>query len=533
MEVKNLTVRKIHEGLAKKEFSSVELTDAYLARIKKMNPSLNAFLTVTEDEALKEAQAADETNEARNAPLAGVPAAVKDVIATKGIRTTAGSKILERYTPPYDATVIEKLKKEGYVLLGKTNCDEFAMGGSNENSAFGAVKNPWDLSRVPGGSSGGSAAAVAAELAPYALGSDTGGSIRQPASLCGVVGLRTTYGSVSRYGLIAMASSLDQIGVFSRTVDDAETVFNVIRGHDPRDATSIGSPPQKGETKRGCEDLKIGIPIEYVGKDWNAEGIEEGVKARVREAIAALEKQGAAVTMISLPHAPYALATYYILAPSEVSSNLARYDGIRYGGIEEIQSSAFVRDKSKRDVPHQSALIEWYEEMRARGLGAEAKRRTMIGTYALSSGYYDAYYKKAQQMRTLLRQDFENAFKEVDLIACPTSPTVAFKIGAKANDPLSMYLADIFTVAVNIAGLPGISLPCGFAPAPDTQQGSLPSKGENKREGVPLPVGLQFIAPAFKESALFSVGKFYQSVTDHHLETPPALSSSSYEVTSS
>ncbi|MEW6610890.1 MAG: Asp-tRNA(Asn)/Glu-tRNA(Gln) amidotransferase subunit GatA [Patescibacteria group bacterium] len=517
MMIENLTIGKIHEGLLHKDFSARELAQEYLGRIKKYNPALNAFLTITEKEALASAQEVD-NQIAQGLPLkslTGVPAAVKDVIITKGIRTTASAKILEHYTPPYDATVIEKLQEEGYVLLGKTNCDEFAMGASNENSAFGSVKNPWDATRVPGGSSGGSAVAVAAGLAPYALGSDTGGSIRQPASLCGLVGLHCTYGSISRYGLIAMASSLDQIGVFSRTVEEAETVFNVIQGNDPRDATSIGSPPNKGETRplaeRGCKGLKIGIPVEYVGKNWDAEGIEEGVKICVREAIEELEGLGAVVTMIPLPHAPLALSTYYILVPSEVSSNLARYDGMRYGGVNGADTSASFRDTGKRDVPRQSALIEWYENMRTRGLGPESKRRIMIGTYALSAGYYDAYYKKAQQMRTLIRDDFNQAFKEVDLIACPTSPTVAFKIGEKANDPLAMYLADIFTVAVNVAGLPAISLPCGFAPAPDDPQSN-------------LPIGLQLIAPPFSESRLFHAGKAFQQTTDHHLKTPLSMS---------
>ncbi len=518
MDLTNLTIGNIHNGLIHKDFSARELTEEYLERIKKQNPALNAFLSITEKEALDSADEVDHqiAQGLPVNPLTGVPAAVKDVIITKGITTTAGSKMLETYAPPYDATVIEKLKEEGYILLGKTNCDEFAMGGSNENSAFKPVKNPWDKSRVPGGSSGGSAAAVAAGLAPYALGSDTGGSIRQPASFCGVVGLRCTYGSVSRYGLIAMASSLDQIGCFSRTVEDAETVFNVIKGHDPRDATSIDSPPRKGsacrrassgrpgETERRCEGLKIGIPIEYVGKNWDAQGIEDGVKTRVQEAIAALEKLGAEIKMISLPHAPYALATYYVIVPSEVSSNLARFDGIRFGGIMRRGERPFAPTKGM-------ALQNFYEYQRSYGYGPESKRRIMIGTHALSSGYYDQYYKKATQTRALLKQDFAHAYQEVDLIACPTSPTVAFKIGAKANDPLSMYLADIFTVAVNLTGLPALSLPCGFAPAPDTV---------GVENLLPLPVGLQLIAPAFDESTLFRAGKAYQHATDHHLKTP-------------
>ncbi|MFA4872594.1 MAG: Asp-tRNA(Asn)/Glu-tRNA(Gln) amidotransferase subunit GatA [Patescibacteria group bacterium] len=526
MDLTNLTIGRIHEGLLHKDFSAQELTKEYLERIKNKNPSLNAFLAITEKEALASAKEVD-SQIAQGIPvnpLTGVPTAVKDVIITKGIKTTAGSKMLETYSPPYDATVIEKLKEEGYVLLGKTNCDEFAMGGSNENSGFGPVKNPWDQSRVPGGSSGGSAAAVAADLAPYALGSDTGGSIRQPASFCGVVGLRCTYGSVSRYGLIAMASSLDQIGVFSRTVEDAETVFNVIKGHDPRDATSISPPPLKVRGGGGSYDvrgLKIGIPQEYVGSHWDAEGIENGVKKRVQEAIAVLEKLGAEVKMISLPHAPQALATYYVIVPSEVSSNLARFDGIRFGGVKEIHTSAYFRDKAKRDDPRQSALIEWYEQQRSHGFGPESKRRIMIGTHALSSGYYDAYYKKAHHVRLLLREDFAKAYQDVDVIACPTSPTVAFKIGAKANDPLAMYLADIFTVAVNLTGLPGISLPCGFAPAPDDDTGSPLKKGETRRGGVELPVGLQLIGKHFDEPLLFRTGKAYQQATDHHLKTPP------------
>lgn len=496
MVLKTPTIKNIHSGLQQNNFSVTELTKEYLTRIKALNPRLNAFLTVTGEEAHASAQEID--NQIAQGlpvnPLTGVPAAVKDVIVTKGIRTTAGSKILEHYSPPYDATVIEKLKKEGYVLLGKTNCDEFAMGASNENSAFGPVKNPWDPARVPGGSSGGSAAAVAAGLAPYALGTDTGGSVRQPAAMCGIVGVKPTYGRISRFGVIATASSLDQVGVLARTVEDAETVFNVIQGHDPKDATSIGSPPNKGETKRGCEGLKIGIPVEYVGEHWDKEGIEDGVREKVRQAVSDMEKSGAEIVPLSLPHAPYALTTYYIINPSEISSNLARYDGIRFGGVSPL--------------PGNQNLIEWYEEMRARGLGAEPKRRVMVGTYALSSGYYDAYYRKAQQMRTLLRQDFEQAFQRVDVIACPTSPTVAFRLGAKTDDPLAMYLGDIFTITVNLVNLPGISLPCGFTAAPD-------DAGSN------LPVGLQLIGKAFDEAALFRVGKCYQSITDHHLKTPP------------
>ena len=512
MYLENPTIGKVHEGLLHKNFSARELTEEYLERIKKQNPALNAFLSITEKEALDSAKETDYqiAQGLPVNPLTGVPAAVKDVIITKGIRTTAGSKMLETYTPPYDATVIEKLKGEGYVLLGKTNCDEFAMGSSNENSAYGPVKNPWDLTRVPGGTSGGSAAAVAAGLVPYALGTDTGGSVRQPAAMCGIVGIKPTYGRISRYGVIATASSLDQVGVLARTVEDAEIVFHTLKGFDPKDATSVSAPnshPEPdSESKNNLKGVKIGIPVEYVGTHWDKEGMEDGVKAKVKQAVSNMEKLGAEIISVSLPHAPYALAAYYIINPSEISSNLARYDGIRFGGVDNME---------------EARLIERYMRVRAQGFGAESKRRVMVGTHALSSGYYDAYYRKAQQMRTYLRRDFEQVFQQVDLIACPTSPTVAFRLGAKSDDPLAMYLGDIFTITVNLVSLPGLSLPCGFASAPDDNTGSPPKKGETPRGGVALPVGLQLIGKHFDEPLLFRVGKAYQHATDHHLKTPP------------
>lgn len=465
MDLLNFTIQQAHEELVKKEFSAVELAKAYLEKIKKENEKIFAFLSVCEDLALKQAEEVDEKIAGgENIPLlAGVPAAVKDVILVDGVRCTAASKILENYVAPYDATVIKKLKSQGMVILGKTNLDEFAMGSSTENSAYGITRNPHDLERVPGGSSGGSAAAVAANQAVYALGSDTGGSIRQPAFLCGVAGLKPTYGAVSRYGLMAFASSLDQIGPFGKNVEDVKTVFEAIFGQDPMDSTSVDF--KKGEDHQGKKFI-IGIPKEYFIKGTDPE-IEKVIKNKIKQ----YESLGHKIEEISLPHTEYALACYYIIAPSEASANLARFDGIRYG-----YSSA----KAKN-------LMDIYFQSRGEGFGAEVRRRIMLGTYVLSAGYYDAYYLRAQKVRMLIKQDFDEAFKKVDAIFTPTSPSLAFKIGEKADDPLQMYLSDIFTVSANLAGVPAMSVPCGRVSH--------------------LPVGLQIIGKPFEESKIFEIAK--------------------------
>ncbi len=476
-----LSLVQAHDGLRRKKFSCRELTQAYLNRIGKLEPKLHAFLTVTRDVALARADELDHAGDFPH-PLSGIPAALKDNHCVTGIRTTAASKILASYVAAYDATVVERLQQAGMVLLGKTNLDEFACGSSTEYSAFGPTKNPWDVERVPGGSSGGSAAAVAAGVAGYALGSDTGGSIRQPASLCGVVGLKPTYGRVSRYGLLAMASSLDQIGPLTRTVADAATVLGVIAGVDSRDATTVplGVPDYAAGLAQSIRGLRLGVPKEYFSAD-TVSGIEPGVKAVFERALKQLESLGAVIiTDVSLPHTAHALPVYYVLVSAELSSNLARYDGVRYG-------------MSLRDAP---TLIAQYVQTRGRGFGPEIRRRVMLGTYALSAGYYDAYYGKAQAVRTLVRQDFEQAFEHVDALVTPTSPSVAFKIGAKMNDPLSMYLSDVFTVAVNVAGVPGLSLPVGLSQPPEGRQ--------------ELPVGLQLIGKPFDETTILRVG--------HHLE---------------
>jgi aspartyl-tRNA(Asn)/glutamyl-tRNA(Gln) amidotransferase subunit A len=459
-----MTIKELHEKLLKKEISCVELTKKYLKNLEKEDKKINAFLTITGDSALSEAKEAQKRieKEGKKSPiLCGIPCAIKDNILIEDIKCTAGSKILGNYIAAYDATVTEKLKKQNAVILGKTNLDEFAMGSSTENSGFFVTKNPHDTTCVPGGSSGGSAAAVAADFCQFALGSDTGGSIRQPASFCGVVGLKPTYGAVSRYGLIAMASSLDQIGPLTRNTEDAKIVFDTIKGKDPIDSTSV-ELKEKSE-KLNIKDTKIGIPKEYF-----IEGIEKGVKEKIEGAIEKLKKEGAEIKNISLPHTEYALAVYYLIMPSEVSANLARYDGIKYGKSENKTAKT---------------LFEVYSKTRGKYLGKEAKRRILIGTFALSAGYYDQYYNKARKARRLIKEDFEKAFKEVDLILTPTSPTVAFKIGEKTDDPLKMYLSDIFTVAASLAGIPAISVPYG--------------KVDN------LPVGIQFIAPPFCENRLF------------------------------
>ncbi len=447
------------------EITSEELTRALLERIEALDPRINAYITVTADLALDMAREADRrirTGEAGR--LTGIPVGLKDLLVTRGVRTTCGSRILEGFVPPYDGTAVARLREAGAVFLGKLNMDEFAMGSSNENSAFGPVRNPWDPERVPGGSSGGSAAAVAAGMAVAALGSDTGGSIRQPAAFCGVVGFKPTYGRVSRYGLVAFASSLDQIGPLARDVTDAAWVFEAIAGRDPMDSTSMDRPVPDlaAALVPDVKGLRVGVPREYF-----IEGLNPEVEAAVRRVIGQLEAGGAEVREVSLPHTEYAVATYYLIAPAEASSNLARYDGVKYGLRVDGED-----------------LIDTYRKTRARGFGDEVKRRIMLGTYALSAGYYDAYYLRAQRVRARIAEDFRKAFEAVDVIACPTTPTPAFRLGEKAADPLQMYLNDIFTIPANLAGLPGLSLPCGLTDAG-------------------LPVGLQILAAPFDEETLF------------------------------
>jgi len=468
MDLTELTIKQAHEGLKNKEFTSVDLTRAYLEKIKKSD--LNSFISFDEDFALKQAAEADAAfaksfgePKKKISMLTGIPCAIKDAIMVEGQKCTAASKILENYVASYDATVIKKLYEAGAVILGKTNTDEFTMGSSTENSAFGVTKNPYDKTRVAGGSSGGSAAAVAANEACFTLGSDTGGSIRQPASLCGVVGLCPTYGSVSRYGLIAHASSLDQIGPIAKNVEDAKIVFEAICGEDKMDATSADYNFEESKTE--LKGLRIGVPKEYF-----SEGIEPEVKKIIKDAIKKSEKAGAKIIEISLPSSEYALACYYVIDPSEISANLARFDGIKYGLSEPAEN-----------------LLDVYLKTRGKGLGAEVKRRIIIGTYCLSSGYYDAYYKKAQEVRQLIRDDFAKAFEKVDLLFCPVSPFPAFKIGEKVDDPMSMYLADIYTIPMKLAGLPGLSMSAGKI-------------GD-------LPVGLQIIGNHFEENKILSVAE--------------------------
>ncbi len=479
-------INNLHKQLIARQISAQELAEDYLKKIQTSDPHLQAFLTVTPEIALASARATDEkiAKGERVSPLAGIPAAIKDNIATRGVKTTAGSRILENYIAPYDATVIKLLRDRDFVMLGKTNLDEFAHGSSTENSAFWTTHNPWDLSRVPGGSSGGSASAVAGDMAVYALGTDTGGSIRQPASFCGIVGLKPTYGLCSRYGLFAMTSSTDVPGILADTVEDAALVLEAIAGYDRHDATSCRRQPiqyAKKLSNASVKDLRIGVPKEYFIK-----GLDVEVAAAVKKAIAEFENNGAIVSELSLPFSKYGIAVYYVVTPSEVSSNLARFDGIRYG-------------LSKEGVAEN--LMEVYTSSRGFGFGKEAKRRIMIGTYALSSGYYDAYYKKAQKVRTLIIEDFKKAFNKVDVLITPTAPGTAFKIGAKASDPLSMYLEDIFSVPASLAGIPALSIPCGFS-----------SEG--------LPIGMQIIGPQFGEGAILQAGAFYESITDWHTRKP-------------
>ncbi len=480
MELYNLTIHELRDMLKKGETTAREVTESVFRRINAVDGNVRAYITVTEDGARAQAAEADKRIMAKDgdAPLLGIPIAVKDNMCTEGIKTTCASKILGNFIPPYDATVVRKLKQSGSVICGKPNMDEFAMGSSTENSGFFVTKNPWDLERIPGGSSGGSAAAVAAGECIAALGSDTGGSIRQPAACCGVVGLKPTYGRVSRYGLVAFASSLDQIGPITKDVTDAAILMNVIAGHDPRDSTSanLAVPDFTRSLGKDVKGLKIGIPKEYF-----IEGMDPDVDRAVREAVKTLEGLGAKVVDVSLPHTQYAVATYYILATSEASSNLARYDGVKYG----------FRAQGAKD------LLDMYMKSRSQGFGPEVKRRIMLGTYALSAGYYDAYYKKGQQARTLIKRDFDQAFKSVDVIATPTAPTAAFKIGEKSADPLQMYLSDIFTISVNLAGIPGISVPCGF------------TSGN-------LPIGLQLLGKHFDEESILHAAFAYEQATEWH-----------------
>jgi aspartyl-tRNA(Asn)/glutamyl-tRNA(Gln) amidotransferase subunit A len=478
-----LTIHEAHRLLTSRQVSSVELTRACLERIEQLEPEVRALVTVTDELALEQARSADKLIARGDAgSLAGVPALIKDNMCTRGIKTTCSSKMLENFVPPYDATVVERLNECGMVMVGKANMDEFAMGSSTENSALFATRNPWDLSRVPGGSSGGSAAAVAAGEVVYALGSDTGGSIRQPAGFCSVTGLKPTYGRVSRYGLVAFASSLDQIGPLTQDVTDCALVMNVIAGYDNRDSTSVPYPAPD-YTKcltAGLKGLKIGVPREYF-----VEGIQPEVEAAVRNAVGSLEELGASAEWeVSLPHTPYALAVYYIIAPSEASANLARYDGVKYG-------------YSYRDTRN---MWEAMEKTRQHGFGAEVKRRIMLGTYALSAGYYDAYYLKAQKVRTIIRREFDQVFEKFDALVTPTSPTVPFKIGEKVDDPLQMYLSDVCTIPVNIAGLPAISVPAGFADG--------------------LPIGLQIIGKPFAEETILKIAHAYQQATEWHKSKP-------------
>jgi aspartyl-tRNA(Asn)/glutamyl-tRNA(Gln) amidotransferase subunit A len=488
MDISSLTLTELRQALRNGETTSVLVTEALLSRITALDNDIKSYITINDEIALEESAAADERLD-RNEPgsLLGIPIAVKDIICTKGIETTAGSRILDGFIPPYDAFVVNRLKEAGAIIIGKTNTDEFAMGSSTENSAFFTTRNPWDLSRVPGGSSGGSAAAVSAGLAYAALGTDTGGSVRQPASFCGLVGLRPTYGRVSRWGVVAFASSLDQVGPIGRNVADCTALFQAIAGNDKRDSTSLDVPVPDYEAglTGDISNLRIGIPKEYyIG------GIEADVRAAVDQAVERLATMGADIIEISLPHTEYALPVYYIIAPAEASANLARYDGIRYG--PRIEGGD---------------LLESYRKSRAL-FGPEAKRRIMLGTYALSAGYYDAYYGRALKVRTLIQNDFLRAFEKVDIIATPTSPTTAFKVGERVDDPLNMYLADIFTLSVNLSTCCGLSVPCGF-----DNQG--------------LPVGLQLIGNTLQESTILNAAYAYEQGTSWHRVRPSLVTNSS------
>ncbi len=488
-DLTDLTLLEAGEGLRRGEFSSRDLTLACLQRIEALDSRLHAFLTLTPELALAQAEAADRRlaawrrdRENGLTPVTGLPLAVKDVLCLAGVRCTCGSRILENFTPPHSATAVARLVEAGAVVVGKTNTDEFAMGSSTENSAYGTTRNPWNSGRVPGGSSGGSAAAAAARMVPAALGSDTGGSVRQPASFCGVTGLKPTYGRVSRYGLVAYGSSLDAVGVLARTAADAAAVYALMAGRDPLDATSVDLPvqPVRLEGHEGLRGLRVGVPEEYF-----VEGMAAEVEAAVRAAIQTLEGLGAEARPVRLPHTEHALPVYYLIAPAEASANLARYDGVRYGPRQE-----------------NGALWDVFRSTRGELFGAEVKRRIMLGTYALSAGYYEAYYGQAQKARTLIKGDFEQAFKEVDVIAAPVAPTTAFRTGEHGDDPLAMYLEDIFTLPANLAGIPGLAFPVGF-----DEQG--------------LPVGMQVMGPHFQEERLLQVAHAYQGVTGWHTRKPP------------
>ena len=482
MSLTSLTIHGARERLRNKEISAVELTRAFFERIHALNDRLNIYLTLNEAEALAQAAAADVRIAAgEDTPVLGVPIAIKDVLSTIGLRTTAGSKILETYVPAWDATSVARLRAAGAVFLGKVNCDEFAMGSSTENSAYGPTRNPWDETRVPGGSSGGSAAAVAADLCCAAIGTDTGGSVRQPAAMCGITGLKNSYGRVSRYGLIAFGSSLDTVGVMTKDARDAALLLSVIAGNDPQDSTSVNVPVAAPDVvlRTDLKGLRIGVPKEYF-----IDGMQPEVVAAVRAAIDHLVSLGAQIREISLPNTQLGLPVYYLIAPAEASANLSRFDGVRYG--LRVQGSD---------------LIDTYKKTRGAGFGEEVKRRIMLGTYALSAGYYDAYYIRAQKVRTLIKQDFEAALKDVDVIAAPVTPTTAFKIGENVNDPIKMYLEDVFTLPLSLAGFCGISVPCGF----DQQR---------------LPIGLQLMGPAFGEATILSVAHAYQQSTDWHVQKP-------------
>ncbi|MGD0398762.1 MAG: Asp-tRNA(Asn)/Glu-tRNA(Gln) amidotransferase subunit GatA [Syntrophobacteraceae bacterium] len=483
MQIHSLSIHEIHDLLKSGQIGAVETVSAYLERIRALDPKVNAYLSIMGEQAMDEARLFDSGKKDFSAsPLAGVPIAIKDVICIRGSITTCGSRMLQGFVAPYSATVIEKLVQAGAVFIGKTNMDEFAMGSSTENSAFMKTRNPWDLDRVPGGSSGGSAAAVAAGLCAGALGTDTGGSIRQPSSFCGVTGIKPTYGRVSRFGLVAFASSLDQIGPITRDVEDAAILLQAIAGYDPRDSTSVDLPvPEyRAALKETIRGLRLGIPREYF-----IEGTDPEVEAAVRNAISTCRQLGAHIVDISLPHTEYGIAAYYIIAPAEAASNLARYDGVKYGH----------RAQGTMD------LIEMYRKSRSQGFGAEVKRRIMLGTYVLSAGYYDAYYRKASQVRTLIRQDFLDAFEKCDAILAPVSPIAAFRLGEKMDDPLQMYLSDVFTLPASLAGIPGISTPCGF-----TSQD--------------LPIGLQILGPHFREELILRVAYQFEQATPFHLQRP-------------
>jgi aspartyl-tRNA(Asn)/glutamyl-tRNA(Gln) amidotransferase subunit A len=483
MSLAALTLDDAGKRLRNREFSSLELTEAVFQRIAASDDKIHAYLTVARDAGLEQARQADERlkQDSGISPLLGIPIAVKDNFLTCGLRTTCASKILGEFIPPYDAATVQKLRAAGAVITGKTNLDEFAMGSSAENSAFFPTRNPWNLERIPGGSSGGSAAAVVSDQCIAALGTDTGGSIRQPAAFCGVVGLKPTYGRVSRYGIVAFASSMDQVGPMTKDVRDSALLLEAIAGPDPADSTSVNRavPRYASSLTEGVKGLRLGIPKEYF-----VAGMQAEVERAVRTAIVKLEKSGAVIEEISLPHTEYAVAVYYIVATAEASSNLARYDGMRYGHRADAKD-----------------LIETYRISRDEGFGAEVKRRIMLGTYALSAGYYDAYYLKAQKVRTLIKRDFDEAFKRCDVIVTPTTPTTAFKLGEKTQDPLQMYLSDIYTISINLAGLPALSLPCGF-----------------DSEG--MPIGLQIIGKPFDESTIFRVAYNYEQATEWHKKRP-------------